>query len=77
MIGVIATLFGLVSGSCMALVLTWIINRVFFGWSIDLAFPLASMAATPLWLLPAALVAALIPAWRAAWIPPARAVRFE
>jgi ABC-type lipoprotein release transport system permease subunit len=33
--------------------------------------------ATPFWIIPAALLAAWIPAARAAKIPPARALRFE
>ncbi len=75
--GLTACLSGLVSGAVLALVLTWVINKAFFGWTIDLSYPLSSLAMTPLWLIPAALFAALLPAWRAANIAPARAVRFE
>jgi putative ABC transport system permease protein len=53
------------------------ISKAFFGWTIELAFPLLPLAATPLWLVPAAILAALIPAWRASRIAPALAVRFE
>jgi len=77
LLGLTATLSGLVSGSALALVLTWVINKAFFGWSIELNYPLLTLAATPLWLIPAALLAALLPAWRASRIAPALAVRFE
>jgi len=42
-----------------------------------LTYPLLTLAATPLWLIPAAILAALLPAWRASRIAPAQAVRFE
>lgn len=77
LIGVAASLSGLASGGALAMVLTWVINQAFFGWTIELTYPLAPLAVTPLWLIPSALVAALLPAWRATRIPPAQAVRFE
>lgn len=77
LLGITASLSGLVSGSALSVVLTGVINKAFFGWTIDLTFPVPVLAATPLWLIPAVLIAALIPAWRAAGIRPALAVRFE
>jgi len=77
LLGLTATLSGLVSGSALAMVLTWVINKAFFGWTIELTYPLLTLAATPLWLIPAAILAALLPAWRASRIAPAQAVRFE
>lgn len=77
LLGITASLSGLVSGSALSVVLTGVINKAFFGWTIELTFPVSTLAATPLWLIPAVLVAALIPAWRAAGIRPALAVRFE
>ena len=65
MIGVLASSIGLASGICLALVLTGVINRAFFGWTIRLAFPWTSLALTPLWIIAAAVVAAMFPAWRA------------
>jgi putative ABC transport system permease protein len=65
MIGVLAALIGLASGICLSLVLTGVINRAFFGWTIRLAFPWRSLAVTPLWIVAAALVAGIVPAWRA------------
>jgi len=77
LIGLAATICGLASGAVLAMVLTWVINKAFFGWTIALAYPLLPLIMTPLWLLPVAAVAALIPAWRASRLAPARAVRFE
>lgn len=77
LLGLTASLSGLVSGSALAIVLTGVINKAFFGWTIELTFPVNTLASTPLWLIPAVLIAALLPAWRAAGIRPAQAVRFE
>ncbi len=77
LIGLSATICGLASGAVLAMVLTLVINKAFFGWTIALAYPLLPLATTPLWLLPVAALAALIPAWRASRIAPASAVRFE
>jgi putative ABC transport system permease protein len=77
LIALTAALSGLASGGALAIVLTWIINKAFFGWTIDLSYPTLPLATTPLWIIGSALLAALLPAWRAARIAPARAVRFE
>ena len=77
MIGLLASLLGIVSGSALALVLTWVINKAFFGWSIDLSYPWAELFLLPLWMTAAALVAGLFPALRAGRIPPAAALRNE
>lgn len=77
LIGVAASITGLISGAALSMVLTWVINKAFFGWTIALTYPVLTLLTTPLWLIPAALLAALIPAWRAARIAPAAAVRFE
>lgn len=76
-IGLLASLVGVACGSAMAMVLTWVINKAFFGWSIELRYPLDVLAATPLWIVPAAVAAAWLPAFRAARIPPAQALRCE
>jgi putative ABC transport system permease protein len=47
------------------MVLTGVINRAFFGWTIHLAFPWRTLSLTPIWILAAALIAGVIPAWRA------------
>lgn len=76
-LAVSALLCGMVSGAVLAMVLTWVINQAFFGWTIALQYPVLLLATTPLWFLPAAILAALLPAWRASRVPPAQAVRFE
>lgn len=77
LIGLLASLVGIVSGASLALVLTWVINKAFFGWSIDLAYPWGDLALLPLWMTASALVAGVIPALHAATIPPAVALRME
>jgi len=77
MIGVIATLLGTVSGLILACALTWVVNPAFFGWTIALRIPWGSLLATPLWILPAALLAAWYPAWQASRRDIAQAVREE
>ncbi|HEV8422731.1 MAG TPA: FtsX-like permease family protein [Chthoniobacterales bacterium] len=77
MIGLLASALGLVSGICLSLVLTGVINRAFFGWTIRLAFPWWSLVVTPLWIVAAALLAACGPAWRAGRLDLAEAVRSE
>ena len=65
MLGMLAAAIGLASGICLAAVLTGVINRVFFGWTIHLVFPWAKLALTPIWILAAAIIAGIVPAWRA------------
>ena len=77
MIGTLAAAIGLVSGLCLALVLTGVINRAFFGWTVRLAFPWRSLALTPIWILAAALLAGLLPAWRAGRLVLAESLRNE
>lgn len=77
MIGALAALVGLASGLCLSLVLTGVINRAFFGWTIRLAFPWRSLAVTPLWIIAAALIAGIVPAWRAGRMALAESLRSE
>jgi putative ABC transport system permease protein len=77
MIGVLASLVGVASGICLSLVLTGVINRAFFGWTIRLAFPWRSLAFTPIWILAAAVIAGIIPAWRASRMELADNLRSE
>ena len=65
MLGVLAAAVGMVSGLCLSIILTGVINRAFFGWTVRLAFPWQSLSLTPVWILGAALVAGIVPAWRA------------
>ncbi|MEI8309497.1 MAG: FtsX-like permease family protein, partial [Verrucomicrobiota bacterium] len=77
LIGLFASLVGMACGAAMAMVLTWVINKAFFGWTIELRYPLDVLFGTPLWIIPAAIAAAWLPALRASRIPPAQALRFE
>ena len=77
MLGVLAAVIGLVSGLCLSLVLTGVINRAFFGWTIQLAFPWRSLALTPFWIFAAAVVAGILPAWRASRLVLAESLRNE
>ena len=77
LIGLAASVLGVVAGIALSVVLTVVINRAFFGWTIPLAFPWGALLATPLWIVPAALLAGWIPAARAARRPIAEAVRSE
>ncbi|MBA2743184.1 MAG: FtsX-like permease family protein [Chthoniobacterales bacterium] len=77
MIGFIAAVVGLASGICLSFVLTGVINRAFFGWTIQLAFPWRSLAFTPVWVVAASLVAGLLPAWRAGRVVVAESLRSE
>jgi len=77
LIGVTASAVGLLSGAVLALVLTWVINKAFFGWSIDLSYPWGELAAVPLWMTAAALLAGALPSWKAARITPTTALRME
>jgi putative ABC transport system permease protein len=65
LLGVLAAVIGVASGLCLAVVLTGVINRAFFGWTIQLAFPWRSLALTPFWIFAAAVLAGVLPAWRA------------
>ncbi|MEX1045532.1 MAG: FtsX-like permease family protein, partial [Chthoniobacterales bacterium] len=77
LIGLLASAVGLAAGACLAMVLTWVINLAFFGWTVQLRYPWELMAWTPLWIIAAAALAGLLPAIRASRIAPATALRSE
>lgn len=77
LIGVLSSVLGLVAGLALAVVLTFVINKAFFGWTIQFAVPWGTVLATPLWIVPAALLAGWGPAVRAGRVPIAAAVRAE
>ena len=77
LIGLLASLLGIVAGLALSLVLTFVINKAFFGWTIQLSCPWAAVLVTPIWIVLAALVAGWWPAVRASRIPIASAVRAE
>ena len=77
LIGLLASLLGIVAGLALSLVLTFVINKAFFGWTIQLSCPWATVWLTPLWIAIAAIVAGWWPATRASRVPIASAVRAE
>ncbi|MEO8045338.1 MAG: FtsX-like permease family protein [Spartobacteria bacterium] len=77
MIGLLASILGVAAGLCLSIVLTGVINRAFFGWTIQLAFPWWSLVWTPTWIIAAAIAAGWFPAWRAGRLDIAEAVRSE
>ncbi|HEU5179381.1 MAG TPA: FtsX-like permease family protein [Candidatus Polarisedimenticolia bacterium] len=60
---------GSAGGMALALILIYGINRAYFGWTIALHFPAASVAADAALLLACAIAASLYPALRAARTP--------
>ncbi|MEM1297135.1 MAG: FtsX-like permease family protein, partial [Verrucomicrobiota bacterium] len=75
--GLFGSLIGIACGLGMAVILTLVVNKSFFGWTIQLQVPWAEVWATPLWLVPVAILAGLIPASSAARIEVSEAVRGE
>jgi putative ABC transport system permease protein len=61
-LGIVAVLLGLATGVALSVVLTEVINKAFFGWTIPVQIPWDQLLWTPVWLLPAAVLASLWPA---------------
>ena len=66
LVGTMAVLLGVATGVALSIVLTEVINKAFFGWTIPLEIPWDQLLWTPVWLLPAAVLASLWPASQAA-----------
>ncbi|MEM0896514.1 MAG: FtsX-like permease family protein, partial [Verrucomicrobiota bacterium] len=64
-------------GIGLSFILTWVVNRAFFHWTIGLEIPWKEIAVAPIWITFVALLASLIPAWRASRLPLAPALRAE
>jgi putative ABC transport system permease protein len=77
LLGAVASALGIAAGMALAMVLTWVVNKAFFGWTIQLQWPWLTMAATPLWIILAAMLAALGPAWQAGRVKIASSLREE
>jgi putative ABC transport system permease protein len=77
LLGTVASGLGIAAGMCLAMVLTWVVNKAFFGWTIELQWPWGMIARTPLWIIAAAMLAALGPAWQAGRIEIAGTLREE
>jgi putative ABC transport system permease protein len=77
LIGALASVLGVAAGLVLSVVLTYVVNKAFFGWTIQFAVPWGSVLLTPLWIVAAALAAGWLPAIRAGRVPIAAAVRSE
>lgn len=77
LIALIAAVLGIFGGMLLAWVLTEVVNRAFFGWTIELSWPTASLMWTPAWIMLVGLVAAWLPSKAAGSLPIASSVRSE
>jgi len=78
--GLLGGLAGVVAmplGMTLSAFLVFVINRRSFGWTMPLTFDVRSLLAAPLLGALAGLAGGLYPAWRAARVQPARALREE
>jgi len=75
--GFLAGVVGLCSGALLAVVLTWVVNKAFFGWTVDLVYPVAALLGAPLLAIPVSAMAGALPAWLASRVRPAAALRHE
>ena len=77
LMGLAAGLLSIPTGLLMAVIMTYVVNRRSFGWTVDLQLtPSVPLEALGL-ALAAALLAGIYPAWRMARTPPALALREE
>jgi putative ABC transport system permease protein len=76
-LGATGITLGIVTGFAVALILMQVINRAFFGWTIDWHTPYLSLIYVTLGMILACLLASLPPAWRASRLSPAEALRSE
>lgn len=77
LIGLVSACLGMACGLLLSMILTWVVNKAFFGWTVRFAVPWADWASTPLWVTAVALLAGLLPAWKAASTNLAAALRSE
>lgn len=77
LLGAASSVLGVLGGMALSVVLTWVVNPAFFGWTIGLEFPWSALAWTPLWVVSVAMLAAFIPAWKGAEINLAEGLRAE
>ena len=73
----IAILLGLAGGAALAYVLTEVINKAFFGWTVPLVIPVRELTMNAMVLLPVAVLGGLLPAIRASRTPIIEAIRVD
>ncbi|HZC34088.1 MAG TPA: FtsX-like permease family protein [Chthoniobacterales bacterium] len=75
LLGVLAVGIGITAGCILAFVLTEVINKTFFGWTIPLQISWEQLSSIPLILIPIALLAGLAPAIQAGRVAIVDAIR--
>lgn len=76
-LGLAAACLGVFAGLLLAVILTYVVNVAFFGWTIVFRVPWTELIFAPLWIVLTAAAAALWPAWKAAHADIGAAVRSE
>jgi putative ABC transport system permease protein len=77
LLGLSSAILGIAAGLPLAMVLTWVVNPAFFGWTIGFSIPVWTIFAIPVWLTLVAIAAAWWPARLARKIEIAEALRGE
>jgi len=77
LIGLVSAILGMACGLVLSMILTWVVNKAFFGWTVRYEVPWREWALTPLWVIPTSLLAGLLPAWKAASTNLSAALRSE
>jgi putative ABC transport system permease protein len=75
LLAAVSVAIGVVAGCALAFVLTEVINKTFFGWTVPLLIPWEQLGSIPLLLLAIALLAGLAPAIQAGRIAIIQAIR--
>jgi putative ABC transport system permease protein len=75
LLGALSVGIGIVAGCALAFVLTEVINKAFFGWTIPLQISWEQLSSVPFVLLPIALLAGLAPAIHAGRVAIVDAIR--
>jgi len=68
-IAVVSSVLGVLGGTALALILILLINRAYFGWTIQLSVPWVDLAASLLLIFAAAFAASIYPSLRASRTP--------
>jgi putative ABC transport system permease protein len=76
-LGALAGLLAIPLGILIAAVLIFVINQRSFGWTMPIAFDARALLTAPLLGTAAGLASGIFPAWRAARVSPAEALRDE
>ena len=77
LIGLCSGILGAICGLLLSMVLTWVVNKAFFGWTIQFRIPWTEVLLTPLWVTAVAVASGLIPALRAGRLPISASLRSE